>query len=141
MPRSNSVYSSITPPRRGLTSAEQTPEWIHSSSAPSASRSMVSTASPSPRRSSPSASARLRQHFLVHAVRLGVLHEEVPPVAAAQEGAVGPCYPFLPKVALQRDEAGDGGRRYRPGFHFAIRRGREVREPGARDLTQRRPRR
>src|SRR6266550_6472924 len=61
MPRSNSVYSSITPPRRGLTSAEQTPEWIHSSSAPSASRSMVSTASPSPRRSSPSASSRLRQ--------------------------------------------------------------------------------
>ena len=57
------------------------------------------------------AQRRQRQHFLVHAVRLGVLHEEVPPVAAAQEGAVGPCYPFLPKVALQRDEAGDGVRR------------------------------
>src|SRR2546430_8158925 len=61
MPCANTVYSSIAPPRRGLMSAEKTPEWIQSSSAPSASRSSVSTASPSPRRSSASASARLRQ--------------------------------------------------------------------------------
>jgi hypothetical protein len=47
------------------------------------------------------AQRRQRQHLLVHAVRLGVLHEEVPPMAAAHEGAVGTGHPFLSEVALQ----------------------------------------
>jgi len=62
-------------------------------------------------------------------------------VAAAHERAVGACYPLLSEVALQGAQSPDRVRRQRPGFHFAIRRRGEVREPGARHLTQRRARR
>src|SRR5207253_2545139 len=59
MPSPRKVYSSMAPPRRGLTTPENAAEWTQISSNPSPSRSSCSNVIASSRRSSRSATARL----------------------------------------------------------------------------------
>ena len=67
-----------------------------------------------------------RLHLLVHPVGLGVLDQEVAPVGAPDQRAVGARHPRLAQVALQPDQPQRGVGRQRPALHLAVGRGRQI---------------
>ena len=66
------------------------------------------------------AQPRQREHFLVHAIRLGVLHEEVAPVRAAHQRPLRPRQAGLAQLLLEHGEAARGHGRQRPRLHLPV---------------------
>ena len=59
-------------------------------------------------------------HFLVHAVRFGVAHEEVAPMRPAEQRPVGTGDSLRAQVVLEPGQPRGGLRWQRPGFHLAV---------------------